>query len=269
MGKPAARTNDMHTCPVESPVPHVGGPIIGATCTTVLIEGLPAATVYSICTCTGPPDEIISGSTTVVVNGKLAARKYDKSQHGGTITTGSATVLIGGQSGTMLWEEKKVKIIKQTIQSCITLMEKKHKLLVAEDPATIQQFEKCFGRKDKEAIKIIAKRILDILAKARELSDRNFITVSHENKQRGVWADVWPEDASHTIRLNNSFWTVLQNENLKAGLVIHELSHFKSKDVDSTKDVVYHNSILRLAKQDAENALYNADNFEYFIIEEN
>jgi hypothetical protein len=37
----------------------------------------------------------------------------------------------------------------------------------------------------------------------------------------------------------------------------------------STKDVVYSNCCVRLAKEDAEKALRNADSFEYFITGEN
>lgn len=47
MGFPAARIGDMHVCPMVTPavvpVPHVGGPILGPGCPTVLIGGMPAA----------------------------------------------------------------------------------------------------------------------------------------------------------------------------------------------------------------------------------
>ena len=38
----AARITDMHTCPLASPNPHVGGPITGPGVPTVLIGNLPA-----------------------------------------------------------------------------------------------------------------------------------------------------------------------------------------------------------------------------------
>ena len=46
MGLPAARITDMHTCPMQtpafpSPIPHVGGPIIGPGVPTVLIGKMP------------------------------------------------------------------------------------------------------------------------------------------------------------------------------------------------------------------------------------
>ena len=86
----------MHVCPVQSPAPHVGGPIAGPSAPTVLIGGLPAAVVGDIAVCTGPPDSIIKGSATVMIIGRPAARMGDSTAHGGSIAGGLPTVLIGG-----------------------------------------------------------------------------------------------------------------------------------------------------------------------------
>lgn len=90
----------MHTCPMVTPgtppVPHVGGPITGPGAPTVLIGGQPAAVVGDVCTCVGPPDAIAKGSATVLIGGKPAARIGDLTTHGGTITVGCPTVMIGG-----------------------------------------------------------------------------------------------------------------------------------------------------------------------------
>ncbi|MEW7277042.1 PAAR domain-containing protein [Aquimarina sp. 2201CG1-2-11] len=95
--KPAARITDMHTCPmVTGTVPHVGGPILPAGEPTVLIGGLPAARMGDMAVCTGPPDTIVGGSGTVLIGGKPAARMGDSTVHGGMITAGEPTVLIGG-----------------------------------------------------------------------------------------------------------------------------------------------------------------------------
>ena len=101
MGKPAARLTDMHTCPMQtpafpSPIPHVGGPIVGPGIPTVLIGKLPAATIGDACVCVGPPDSIVMGSATVMIGKKPAARMGDSCAHGGTIAIGCPTVLIGG-----------------------------------------------------------------------------------------------------------------------------------------------------------------------------
>ena len=94
---PAARVSDMHVCPMVTVlVPHVGGPILPPGKPTVLIGGLPAATVTSMCTCVGPPDVIVKGSATVLIGGLPAARIGDTTAHGGTIVLGDFTVMIGG-----------------------------------------------------------------------------------------------------------------------------------------------------------------------------
>jgi len=99
MGNPAARIGDMHMCPMVTPglppVPHVGGPITGPGCPTVLIGGMPAAVMGDMCVCVGPPDTIILGSMGVLIGGKPAARMGDQCAHGGAITLGCPTVLIG------------------------------------------------------------------------------------------------------------------------------------------------------------------------------
>lgn len=97
---PAARVGDMHTCPMVTPatppVPHVGGPILPPGCPTVLIGGMPAARMGDMATCVGPPDTIAKGSATVMIGGMPAARMGDMTVHGGTITLGCPTVMIGG-----------------------------------------------------------------------------------------------------------------------------------------------------------------------------
>ena len=89
----------MHTCPLCSPNPHVGGPVMPPGKPTVLIGGMPAATILNMCTCAGPPDMIIQGSSSVFINGLPAARMGDMTVHGGRIVSGCFTVLIGDAGG--------------------------------------------------------------------------------------------------------------------------------------------------------------------------
>jgi uncharacterized Zn-binding protein involved in type VI secretion len=96
----AARLTDLHVCPMVTPgvppIPHVGGPVIGPGVPTVVVGGLVAAVIGDGCTCVGPPDTIAKGSATVMIGGKPAARVGDTCGHGGTITLGCPTVVIGG-----------------------------------------------------------------------------------------------------------------------------------------------------------------------------
>ena len=96
MGMPSARLTDMHVCPmVTGIVPHVGGPVIGPGCPTVLIGMMPAARVTDMLVCVGPPDVIAMGSVGVLIGGMPAARLGDMCAHGGAIVMGFPTVLIG------------------------------------------------------------------------------------------------------------------------------------------------------------------------------
>ena len=94
---PAARLTDLHVCPmVTGVVPHVGGPILPPCCPTVIIGGMPAARVSDMAFCAGGPDVVAVGSATVMIGGMNAARIGDMTAHGGAITTGFPTVIIGG-----------------------------------------------------------------------------------------------------------------------------------------------------------------------------
>lgn len=99
MPGPAATIGSMHVCPMLNPgtppPPHVGGPVSGPGVPTVLIGGKPAAVMGDMCTCAGPPDTIIKGCATVLIGGKPAATVGDMTAHGGSITVGEPTVLIG------------------------------------------------------------------------------------------------------------------------------------------------------------------------------
>ena len=77
-------------------MPHVGGPIMPPGVPTVLIGGQPAAVATTMCTCVGPPDAIVKGSTSVLIGGLPAVRLGDQTAHGGVIVMGLPTVEIGG-----------------------------------------------------------------------------------------------------------------------------------------------------------------------------
>ncbi len=64
----------------------------------VFINGMPAAVAGDICICAEPGNSIRSGSGTVMIGGKQAARQLDPTVHapGGMIQKGSDNVFIGG-----------------------------------------------------------------------------------------------------------------------------------------------------------------------------
>ena len=90
---PAARVGD----PAAHP-----GVIAGPGVPTVLVGGMPAATIGTTHTCSmpplagpHPPTPIVNGSATVLIGGMPAARIGDMAGCGSTIVSGAFTVLIG------------------------------------------------------------------------------------------------------------------------------------------------------------------------------
>jgi uncharacterized Zn-binding protein involved in type VI secretion len=84
----AARVTDKHVCPKT-------GHTINAVASgedTVLINGLPAATVGSVTSCGAT---IITGSSSVTINGKPAAIIGSATSHGGVIVGSSGNVFFG------------------------------------------------------------------------------------------------------------------------------------------------------------------------------
>lgn len=89
---PAARVGD----PTGHP-----GVVTGPGIATVLIGGLPAATVGDLHTCSfpppavHPPTPIVQGSASVLIGGKPAARLGDTAGCGAPIIAGEFTVMVG------------------------------------------------------------------------------------------------------------------------------------------------------------------------------
>lgn len=261
MDKPAARIGDSHSCPMVTPggVPHKGGKIISG-CKTVWIENELAAIVGNVCLCNGGfLDVITSGSPGVFIEGKSAARQSDLCAHGGKITSGSATVFIGGLS-----KEEKIIIINQAIQDCIVLLERKLGLLEQGDTDTLVEFKKWFGKDDKEAKQTIFTRIERALEVSRTLTVDNFIDRSVEQKRETIFAEVYHLDKLYRIFVNHLFWEAESTgKNSRAGVIAHELSHFN--DIGKTVDCVHKTLCLVLAKVRPKDAIKNADNFQGFI----
>lgn len=102
---PAARVNDYHVCNLVDPGPvaHMGGAIKPPASPNVDTNRLAAARTTDQLQCMGSPapDFIVTGSTTVLINGQMAARQTDKTMHPppGNIAQGSPDVEIGGPTG--------------------------------------------------------------------------------------------------------------------------------------------------------------------------
>ena len=84
----AARITDAQACPVHGPPP------VSTGSTTVFVGYMPAGRVTDNIACV-PPDLITKGASNVVINNRHAARITDPTGHGGMISQGCLTVVIG------------------------------------------------------------------------------------------------------------------------------------------------------------------------------
>lgn len=121
--KAAARVGDDHVCPLATPgvppIPHKGGPILPPCAPQTMIGGPLAARLSDTAFCVGPPDVVTMGAATVLIHGLPAARQTDMTVHGGTISMGLPTVLIGDPAfalppnikidGPTLFEQKTIR----------------------------------------------------------------------------------------------------------------------------------------------------------------
>jgi hypothetical protein len=229
-------------------------------------------------------DEISSGSTGVFIEGKQAARQGDRCGHGGVVVGGSGTVFIGERMGETfhkepdepgdkdknnelsdLSQDEKNEILKKVIQSCISMLERKLNLLECEDPKTMGEFKRWFGRNDDKARIKILEKIRLVLNVCKVLTVENFKEIYDEEKRERQYAEIYPDDDSYKIYLGNMFWTAAETgNNSRSGVIIHELSH--SNNLGKTFDHARgEKGCLRLAELDPSDALENADSFEYFI----
>lgn len=274
MGKPAARAGDWHECPMVESVSgklHLGGSIVEGN-ETVLIGGKPAATVGDACMCVGGMDTITSGSTGVFIGGKPAARRGDGCAHGGIIMGGLGTVLIGERGKEDKkdeWKEpstkEKVKIINQTIKLCVEVLESKLKSMLEYDRQLYKDFEKWFGVVTKDKRDTILKRIRRTLDVCKDLRIQDFELVDVAGNE-DEYGSVYREKGDRPrINLGVRFWKIKNGcEKSRAGVVIHELSHFKN--IGKTDDYAYGiQGCLGLAEHYPNEALYNADSYELFI----
>ncbi|WP_350355387.1 PAAR domain-containing protein [Haloglomus halophilum] len=102
-GLPAWRAGaDVHSCPLSTgPVPHVGGSVVTGS-TTVLINGYPAVRVGDTIAENGPPNTIVSGAPTVLIDSGVSATTSDESASGsGESSSDSADATPDGEASSV------------------------------------------------------------------------------------------------------------------------------------------------------------------------
>jgi hypothetical protein len=241
-----------------------------------LIGGKPAAVFGDVCACIGQPDMIARGSTGVFIGGKPAARVGDGCLHGGVVTGGFGSVLIGERSGeagivngrewTEPYTEESIKLINKAIKTAIKLLTDKHFLLENNDAKTLEKFKKWFGVVGEDEKYIIIDRVKKSLIACNMLTYQSFISVYNEDDRAKEIARIYNQDYPPVIYIGDLFWKCKEKgKPSRASTVIHELSHLKY--IGDTEDVIYGKKRCEeLAKNHPKLALKNADSYELFIL---
>ena len=96
-----------------------------------------------MCVCAGGPDTIVQGEATVLIGGKPAATMGSMTAHGGSITVGEPTVLIGtgGSGATAVMPLKKIPFPKIRIVDRVGAMMKGKSSQLREAEANQQELK--------------------------------------------------------------------------------------------------------------------------------
>ena len=176
-------------------------------------------------------------------------------------------------------DANKLSIIEAALRNAYAALDKRYNDLVAWNATTQSEFQTMFGTTSADARKEIMERIYCM---KEHIILNNFIALKRDfytgKMKRGYteqffetnddsYAHVYHNDVDMEIYLDKSFWTApALGRDSQMGTIVHEMSHFSGVAGKRSKDYRYG---LIAAKQfaisDPKKALYNADNFEYFI----
>ncbi len=156
------------------------------------------------------------------------------------------------------------KMITQAHTEAVRLATEARSVLTrtkVKDRPGADRYETWFGQYDKKRYARISSHFLKI---RDALSKKNVVfNIACDADARDAFGYVWPSKP-YEIYLCNAFWKApLLGTDCRAGVMIHEMSHFYV--VAETDDYVYGQSESQdLAKTNPDNATDNADCHEYF-----
>ncbi|MES2822780.1 MAG: M35 family metallo-endopeptidase [Pseudomonadota bacterium] len=156
------------------------------------------------------------------------------------------------------------KKILDSIEALKTQLVAKQEALNLWDDKTQLLFLTWFGSDKLEAKELISDRINKALDIANNLTLDNFFRADPAEDDPRLYAYVYPND-EEKIYLGQKFGNApVDGYDSTSGTLAHEISHYKT--VGDTEDHVYGQAgATELAKTNSDNALNNADNFQYFV----
>lgn len=260
-----AKRGDTTRCPRHASGTITG--IVGAPhCTT---NGIDIVRVGDCAQCFGTAemDIVVSGTATVSIGSRYAARVGSNLWHGGVVSSGSPNVVIGGATISA------ADIIDAAKRRALEVLKCAENRLNRWNDDDKRMFKKWFGSDSDEAKEQIKDRIA---ANKNVMNEANYKPGVEDTSQGPItpgsdsaneFAHVYASDPGHSVYLNPLFWSAtLEGTDNQAGVLLHETSHFK--DVGGTRDLAYGQAnALNLASNHPDQALNNADSYEYFMEE--
>jgi len=159
-------------------------------------------------------------------------------------------------------EKKEIMQAKEDLQK--TLKEKIKDLEKWDDKAK-SDVEKWFGSSDEITRQMLLERSKKMLNLLSSYTANNFKPAENSQKTPGLFAYTYPNDDT-TVYLGDGFCNAsTTGKDSKKGVLAHEMSHFDS--ISSTEDFGYGSDAIDLVNNpiNGKPAIYNAENYEYYI----
>jgi hypothetical protein len=157
--------------------------------------------------------------------------------------------------------EEAERVLTQALEDLAALLPVRIAALDLWEQPIQKSFRRWFGRDDEVARKIVRDRLDKVKTKLATMTLENFCAGDEES---GCFAYVDPDDDTKMYIGDEFRYAGRSGRDSKAGVIAHEISHYRS--TGRTFDHEYgEERAEKLARDDPERALENADSFEYFV----
>jgi RHS repeat-associated protein len=156
--------------------------------------------------------------------------------------------------------ERQQAIVAQALQRSVNMVDRSNEALKTENDVAAPQLARWFGDNSKNTEEQIGTNFSKIENALKKIEIKN---IKFDDETDFI-AYVYPDNCKK-IYVGEAFFDAIDKGfNSKAGVFVHETSHFKN--TVGTEDYFYGiGNALDLAHTDSDKAKMNADNYKYFV----